>query len=73
MGKVKQMNTDIQDSMQTILDHLDVVSSAELQKLMDRIGFELIDRDSENLFKLEMAEREYLNGDLILQNGELSA
>lgn len=73
MGKVKQMNTDIQDSMQTILDHLDVVSSAELQTLMDRIGFELIDRDSENLFKLEMAEREYLNGDLILQNGELSA
>jgi hypothetical protein len=40
---------------------------------MDRIGFELIDRDSENLFKLEMAEREYLNGSLILQNGELSA
>jgi len=73
MGKVKQMNTDIQDSMQTILDHLDVVSSAELQTLMDRIGFELIDRDSENLFKLEMAEREYLNGSLILQNGELSA
>jgi hypothetical protein len=73
MGKVKQMNTDIQDSMQTILDHLDVVSSAELQTLMDRIGFELIDRDSENLFKLEMAEREYLNGSLVLQNGELSA
>jgi hypothetical protein len=73
MGKVKQMNTDIQDSMQTILDHLDVVSSADLQTLMDRIGFELIDRDSENLFKLEMAEREYLNGSLILQNGELSA
>jgi hypothetical protein len=73
MGKVKQMNTDIQDSMQTILDHLDVVSSVELQTLMDRIGFELIDRDSENLFKLEMAEREYLNGSLILQNGELSA
>lgn len=73
MGKVKQMNTDIRESMNTILDHLDVVSSAELQTLMDRIGFELIDRDSENLFKLEMAEREYLNGDLILQNGELSA
>ena len=73
MGKVKQMNTDIQDSMQTILDHLDVVSSAELQTLMDRIGFELIDRDSENLLKLEMAEREYLNGSFILQNGELSA
>lgn len=73
MGKVKQMNTDIRESMNTILDHLDVVSSAELQMLMDRIGFELIDRDSENLFKLEMAEREYLNSDLILQNGELSA
>lgn len=73
MGKVKQMNTDIRDSMQTIIDHLDAVSSADLQALMDRIGFELIDRDSENLFKLEMAEREYLNGDLVLRNGELSA
>ncbi len=73
MGKVKQMDTDIRQSVTTILDHLDVMSSNELQTLMDRIGFELIDRDSENLFKLEQAERDYLNGDLILQNGELSA
>ena len=73
MGKVKQMDINIKQSVNTILDHLDVMSNDELQTLMDRIGFELIDRDSENLFKLEMAEREYLNGDLILQNGELSA
>jgi hypothetical protein len=73
MGKVKQMDTDIQQSMKTILDHLDVVSSDQLSALMDQIGFELMDRDSENLFKLQQAEEEYLNGDLILQNGELSA
>lgn len=73
MGKVKSMDINIRESVSNILDHLDVMSSDELQTLMDRIGFELIDRDSENLFKLEMAEREYLNGDLILQNGELSA
>jgi hypothetical protein len=73
MGKVKQMDMNIKQSVDAILDHLDVLSSDELQTLMDRIGFELIDRDSENLFKLEMAEQDYLNGDLILQNGELSA
>lgn len=73
MGKVKQMNMNIKQSVNTILDHLDVLSSDELQTLMDRIGFELIDRDSENLFKLEMAEQDYLNGDLVLRNGELSA
>lgn len=73
MGKVKNMDVSIKESVSTILDHLDAMSSDELQTLMDRIGFELIDRDSENLFKLEMAERDYLNGDLILQNGELSA
>jgi hypothetical protein len=73
MGKVKQMDTDIQQSMKTILDHLDVVSSDQLSALMDQIGFELMDRDSENLFKLQQAEDDYLNGDLILQNGELSA
>jgi len=73
MGKVKQMDTDIQQSMKTILDHLDVVSSDQLSALMDQIGFELMDRDSENLFKLQLAEADYLNGDLILQNGELSA
>lgn len=73
MGKVKQMDMNIKQSVDTILDHLDVLSSDELQTLMDRIGFELIDRDSENLFKLEMAEQDYLNGDLVLRNGELSA
>ena len=73
MGKVKQMDTDVQQSMKTILDHLDVVSSDQLSALMDQIGFELMDRDSENLFKLQQAEADYLNGDLILQNGELSA
>jgi hypothetical protein len=73
MGKVKQMDMDIQQSMKNILDHLDVVSSDQLSALMDQIGFELMDRDSENLFKLQQAEEEYLNGDLILQNGELSA
>jgi|LakMenEpi03Aug12_release.lakeMendotaPanAssembly.Ray.scaffolds.fasta_scaffold3984249_1 hypothetical protein len=73
MGVMKEIDIDIRESVQTILDHLDIMSSDELQALMDRIGFELIDRDSENLFKLEMAEQEYLNGDLILQNGELSA
>ena len=73
MGKVKNMDVSIKESVSTILDHLDVMSNDELQQLMDRIGFELLDRDSENLFKLEMAERDYLNGDLVLQNGELSA
>ena len=73
MGKVKQMDMNIKQSVDTILDHLDVMSNDELQTLMDRIGFELIDRDSENLFKLEMAEQDYLNGDLVLRNGELSA
>ena len=73
MGAVKELDIDIRESVDIILNHLDVMSNDELQTLMDRIGFELIDRDSENLFKLEMAERDYLNGDLVLQNGELSA
>ena len=73
MGKVKQMDVDLKQSMQTILDHLDVLSSDQLSALMDQIGFELMDRDSEDLFKLQLAEADYLNGDLILQNGELSA
>jgi len=73
MGKVKQMDVDLKQSMKTIVDHLDVISNEQLSALMDQIGFELMDRDSENLFKLQLAEADYLNGDLILQNGELSA
>jgi len=73
MGKVKQMDVDLKQSMKTIVDHLDVISNEQLSALMDQIGFELMDRDSEDLFKLQLAEDEYLNGDLILQNGELSA
>jgi len=73
MGKIKQIDVDLNQSMKTILDHLDVISNEQLSALMDQIGFELMDRDSENLFKLELAENEYLNGDLILENGELSA
>ena len=64
---------DLKQNIDTILDHLDVLSSDQLAALMDRIGFELLDRDSENLFKLEQAEEDYLNQALILQNGELSA
>jgi hypothetical protein len=73
MGKIKQIDVDLNQSMKTILDHLDVISNEQLSALMDQVGFELMDRDSENLFKLELAENEYLNGDLILENGELSA
>lgn len=73
MGKIKDKDIDLNQSMKTILDHLDVISNDQLSALMDQIGFELMDRDSENLFKLEQAEHEYLNADLILQNGELSA
>jgi hypothetical protein len=73
MGKVKQMDVDLKQSMKTIVDHLDVISNEQLSALMDQIGFELMDRDSEDLFKLQLAEADYLNGDLILQNGELSA
>jgi hypothetical protein len=67
------MDVDLKQSMKTIVDHLDVISNEQLSALMDQIGFELMDRDSEDLFKLQLAEDEYLNGDLILQNGELSA
>lgn len=73
MGKVKDMDIDIKQSVTTILDHLDVMSSEELTALMDRIGFELLDRDSENLLKMQQAEADYLNADLIYQNGELTA
>lgn len=73
MGKVKDMDIDIKQSVNTILDHLDVMSSEELTALMDRIGFELLDRDSENLLKMQQAEADYLNADLIYQNGELTA
>lgn len=73
MDKIKQEVIDLTESIDTIIDHLDVLSSDRLAALMDRIGFELMDRDSENVFKLEQAENEYLNSDLILQNGELSA
>ena len=64
---------NLKQNIDTILDHLDVLSNDQLSALMDRIGFELMDRDSENLFKLEQAEADYLNQALILQNGELSA
>ena len=64
---------DLKQNIDTILDHLDVLSSDQLAALMDRIGFELLDRDSENVFKLEQAENQYLNGALEIQNGELSA
>jgi hypothetical protein len=64
---------NLKQNIDTILDHLDCLSSDQLAALMDRIGFELLDRDSENLFKLEQAEADYLNQALILQNGELSA
>jgi hypothetical protein len=64
---------NLNQNIDTILDHLDVLSNDQLSALMDRIGFELMDRDSENLFKLEQAEADYLNQALILQNGELSA
>jgi hypothetical protein len=64
---------DLKQNIDTIIDHLDVLSSDQLATLMDRIGFELLDRDSENLFKLEQAEKDYLNEVLELQNGELSA
>ena len=64
---------DLKQNIDTILDHLDVLSDDQLAALMDRIGFELLDRDSENVFKLEQAENQYLNGALEIQNGELSA
>lgn len=55
---------DLKQNIDTILDHLDVLSNDQLASLMDRIGFELLDRDSENLFKLEQAEDDYLNAAL---------
>lgn len=74
MGKVKAIDIDIKQSMKTILDHLDVMSNEELSALMDRIGFELLDRDSENMLKMQLAEADYLNQELdFCQNGELSA
>lgn len=74
MGKVKELEIDIEQSMETLLGHLDVMSNEQLSSLMDRIGFELLDRDSENLLRLEQAEKDYLNEGLdFIQNGELSA
>jgi hypothetical protein len=73
MGKVKDLEIDIEQSLDTLLGHLDVMSNEQLSALMDRIGFELLDRDSENLLRLEQAEQDYLNEGLDYQNGELSA
>lgn len=73
MSVMSDLDIDITDSIDVIVQHLDIMSNEQLSALMDRIGFELLDRDSENLLRLEQAEQDYLNAGLDFQNGELSA
>lgn len=73
MSVMSELDIDINQSIDTLVQHLDIMSNEQLSALMDRIGFELLDRDSENLLRLEQAEKDYLNEGLDFQNGELSA
>lgn len=73
MSVMSDLDIDINQSIDTLVQHLDIMSNEQLSALMDRIGFELLDRDSENLLRLEQAEQDYLNAGLDFQNGELSA
>ena len=53
--------------LEQVLDHLDCLSTYELQDLHTRIGIEIMERDVEWLAQAEMADRLAA----VEQNGEL--
>lgn len=60
---------NINKSVNTIMEHLDVMSSEQLNSLMTQIGFELMDRDAEFQARAQLDEQEFLARNH--QNGEL--
>jgi hypothetical protein len=62
---------NINKSVNTIMEHLDVMSSEQLSSLMTQIGFELMDRDAEFQARAQQDEQEFKLRNR--QNGELVA
>lgn len=62
---------NINKSVNTIMEHLDVMSSEQLSSLMTQIGFELMDRDAEFQARAQQDEQEFNLRNR--QNGELVA
>ena len=58
MAQVKALEMQLDESTNEILDHLDIMSSDRLCELMDRISFELMDRDQEQRLKFVDADLE---------------
>jgi hypothetical protein len=65
MGKVKDMYTEFE----FVRDHLELISSQELDRLRHQISIELMERDVELQARIDLDEREAV----FVRNGELSA
>lgn len=61
MAKMKDLMITIDESTNEILDHLEAIPADRLLELMDRIGFELMERDLDKKLKLSVAEADYLD------------
>jgi hypothetical protein len=56
MAQVKELEMMLDESTNDILDHLDLMSADRLCELMDRISFELMDRNMEGRLEFNMNE-----------------
>lgn len=56
MGRMKDLMITIDESTNDILDHLDLIPRDRLTELMDRISFELMERDYDSGAKFKMDE-----------------
>lgn len=56
MAKMKDLMITIDESTNDILDHLDLIPRDRLTELMDRISFELMERDYDSGYKFKMDE-----------------
>ena len=56
MARVKELEMMLDESTNDILDHLDLMSADRLCELMDRISFELMDRNMEGRLEFNMNE-----------------
>jgi hypothetical protein len=54
MGRMKDLSILIDESTNDILDHLDLIPRDRLTELMNRISFELQERDYEAGYKFKM-------------------
>ena len=54
MGRMKDLSILIDESTNDILDHLELIPRDRLSELMDRISFELMERDLDAGYKFKM-------------------